>query len=112
MDKRYMALNTSMLVLRLLEQRSMYGYQIIRELEQQSQMVFRLQEGTLYQVLHGLEQKGAVVSLQKTAENGRMRKYYEITASGKRLLQEKAEEWRTYETAVNQVMGGVLFGGL
>ena len=48
MDKRYMALNTSMLVLRLLEQRSMYGYQIIRELEQQSQMVFRLQEGTLY----------------------------------------------------------------
>ena len=59
MDKRYMALNTSMLVLRLLEQRSMYGYQIIRELEQQSQMVFRLQEGTLYPVLHGLEQLGA-----------------------------------------------------
>ncbi len=117
MDKRYMALNTSMLVLRLLEQRSMYGYQIIRELEQQSQMVFRLQEGTLYPVLHGLEQEGFVEAyrkqaLQKTAENGRMRKYYEITASGKRLLQEKAEEWRTYETAVNQVMGGVLFGGL
>lgn len=112
MDKRYMALNTSMLVLRLLEQQSMYGYQIIRELEQQSKMVFRLQEGTLYPVLHGLEQKGAVISLQKTAENGRMRKYYEITAFGKRLLQEKAEEWKIYETAVNQVMGGVLFGGL
>lgn len=112
MDKRYMALGTSMLVLRLLEQQSMYGYQIIRELEQQSQLVFRLKEGTLYPVLHGLEQQGAVISFQKTAENGRTRKYYEITSQGKGLLQEKAEEWKTYETAVNQVMGGVLFGGL
>lgn len=110
MDKRYMALGTSMLVLRLLEQKSMYGYQIIRELEQQSRMVFRLQEGTLYPVLHGLEQQGAVVSVQRTAENGRMRKYYEITSHGRKLLQDKTEEWKTYETAVNQVMGGVLFG--
>ena len=70
MDKRYMALGTSMLVLRLLKQQCMYGYQIIRELEQQSQMVFRLQEGTLYPVLHSLEQQGAVTSFQKTAENG------------------------------------------
>ena len=110
MDKRYMALGTSMLVLRLLEQQSMYGYQIIRELEQQSQMVFRLQEGTLYPILHGLEQQGAVVSVQKTAENGRMRKYYEITTQGKKLLEEKAGEWKAYEAAVNRVMGGVLFG--
>ena len=110
MDKRYMALGTSMLVLSLLKQQSMYGYQMIRELEQRSQMVFRLQEGTLYPVLHSLEQQGAVISMQKTAENGRMRKYYEITSHGKKLLQEKAEEWTIYETAVNQVMGGVLFG--
>lgn len=110
MDKRYMALGTSMLVLRLLEQQSMYGYQIIRELEQQSQMVFRLQEGTLYPVLHSLEQQGAVTSFQKTAENGRMRKYYQITPDGQKLLEEKNQEWKTYEKAVNQVMGGVLFG--
>ena len=38
------------------------------------------------------------------------RKYYEITTQGKRLLKEKTEEWKVYETAVNQVMGGVLFG--
>ena len=106
------AASTAMLVLALLKQGEMYGYQIIEELDRRSEHVFQMKEGTLYPVLHGLEQKGAVVSLQKTAENGRMRKYYEITASGKRLLQEKAEEWRTYETAVNQVMGGVLFGGL
>ena len=45
MDKRYMALATSMLVLKLLDRQSMYGYQIIRELEQQSQNVFRLPSG-------------------------------------------------------------------
>ena len=112
MDKRYMALGTSMLVLRLLKQQSMYGYQIIRELEQQSQMVFRLQEGTLYPVLHSLEQQGAVTSFQKTAENGRIRKYYQITPDGQKLLEEKNQEWKTYEKAVNQVMGGVLFGQL
>ena len=46
MDKRFMALGTSMLVLKLLENQSMYGYQIIKELDQQSQQVFSLQEGT------------------------------------------------------------------
>lgn len=110
MDKRYMALGTSMLVLRLLDQQSMYGYQLIRELERRSQKVFCLQEGTLYPILHNLEQLNAVTSTQKTAENGRIRKYYEITLYGKKLLQEKTREWEVYQTAVNQVLGGVQFG--
>jgi DNA-binding PadR family transcriptional regulator len=109
MDKRYMALGTSMLVLKLLKQQSMYGYQIIRELEQQSQNVFRLQEGTLYPVLHTLEQQGAVTSLQQTSENGRLRKYYALTTHGETMLDEKLKEWEIYQTAINQVIGGVLF---
>lgn len=113
MDKRYMALGTSLLVLKLLEQEDMYGYQIIRELESRSQNVFSLQEGTLYPVLHTLEQQGAVTSFQRTADNGRIRKYYTLTTSGRKLLTEKEQEWATYETAVNQVLtfnGGVIFG--
>lgn len=108
MDKRYMALGTSMLVLKLLHQQSMYGYQIIRELEQQSRNVFQLQEGTLYPILHTLEQQGAVTSYQQTADNGRLRKYYAITTYGQKLLDEKLKEWQVYQTAINQVMGGVL----
>ena len=110
MDKRYMALGTSMLVLKLLEQQSMYGYQIIRELEQQSQNVFQLQEGTLYPILHALEQQKAVIGSRQTADNGRIRKYYAITPFGKQMLKEKVQEWEVYQTAVNQVIGGVLFG--
>lgn len=109
MDKRYMALGTSMLVLKLLKQQSMYGYQIIRELEQQSHNVFRLQEGTLYPVLHTLEQQGAVTSFQQTSENGRLRKYYALTTHGETMLDEKLKEWEIYQTAINQVIGGVLF---
>ncbi|MDO5348695.1 MAG: helix-turn-helix transcriptional regulator [Lachnospiraceae bacterium] len=109
MDKRFMALGTSMLVLKLLEGQSMYGYQIIKELEQQSERIFCLQEGTLYPILHSLEQQGAVISVIKQAENGRSRKYYEITTQGKRLLREKQEEWNVYQSAVNRVMGGVQF---
>lgn len=110
MDKKYMALGTSMLLLSLLNRQDMYGYQIIRELERQSQEVFCLKEGTLYPLLHSLEQQGAVRSQQKTADNGRERKYYSITDSGKKLLNEKLEEWNTYQNAVNHVLGGVLFG--
>ncbi len=109
MDKRYMALGTSMLVLKLLNYQSMYGYQIIRELEQQSRDVFKLQEGTLYPILHTLEQQGAVTSYQQTADNGRLRKYYAITTHGQTLLKEKSKEWEVYQTAINQVMGGVQF---
>jgi DNA-binding PadR family transcriptional regulator len=109
MDKRYMALGTSMLVLKLLKHQSMYGYQIIRELEQQSQNVFQLQEGTLYPILHTLEQQGAVTSYQQTADNGRLRKYYAITTHGQKMLDDKLKEWEVYQTAINQVIGGVLF---
>ena len=108
MDKKYMAVGSSMLILKLLEQQDMYGYQIIKELEIRSERVFTLKEGTLYPLLHALEQ--AVICEQRTAENGRERKYYIITESGRKLLQDKLKEWDSFQTAVNQVIGGVLFG--
>ncbi len=109
MDKKLMAISTSMMVLKLLEKQEMYGYQIIKELEKQSEKVFVLKEGTLYPVLHSLEQQGAIDSFEQVAETGRLRKYYRITEEGKKLLKEKAEEWDTYRKAVNKVMGGILY---
>lgn len=68
-----------------------------------------VQEGTLYPILHTLEQQGAVTSYQQKADNGRLRKYYAITTHGQKLLDEKLKEWEVYQTAINQVIGGVLF---
>ena len=98
MDKKMMAASTSMLLLKLLEEEDMYGYQMIRKLEERSDHVFSLKEGTMYPVLHALEEQGAVESYEKAAESGRMRKYYHL---GK-----KKEEWEKYEKAVHAVLEG------
>lgn len=88
----------------------MYGYQMIKELEQKSENVFELKEGTLYPVLHSLEEKLAIVCYEKTAENGRIRKYYQLTKQGRKLLEEKTKEWESYQRAVENIMkGGILF---
>lgn len=110
MDKKMMAMGTTMLVLKLLEEEDLYGYQMIRKLEERSNSVFSLKEGTLYPILHGLEEQGAVESYQKAAETGRMRKYYHLTKKGKKLFKEKREEWEIFEGAVQNVLkGGVSF---
>ena len=106
MDKKMMAMGTTMLILSLLEEEDLYGYQIIRLLEERSNRVFSLKEGTLYPVLHGLEVQDAVESYEKLAESGRKRKYYHLTNHGKKLLKEKKREWSLYEKAIHDVMGG------
>ena len=112
MDKKMMAVSTSMLVLKLLEEGDLYGYQMIRLLEERSARVFSLKEGTLYPILHSLEEQGAVESYEQYAENGRKRKYYHLTKGGGKLLKSKQQEWQEYERAVRNVLkGGVGFAG-
>lgn len=106
MDKKMMAASTSLLLLKLLEEEDMYGYQMIRELEERSEHVFSMKEGTMYPVLHALEEEGAVESYEKAADTGRIRKYYHLTGKGQRLLKKKQDEWETYEKAVRAVLGG------
>lgn len=110
MDKKLMNISISMLLLKLLEEQDMYGYEMIKELEFRSENVFSLKEGTLYPVLHGLETDGAIESYEKVAETGRMRKYYHITKNGTKLLAEKTGEWDTYQRAVHRVIGGDVYG--
>ena len=87
----------------------MYGYEMIKKLTEKSENVFELQEGTLYPILHSLEEKNYITSYwDKTAS--KKRKYYSITNEGKKHLKEKKEEWKTFSCGINQVVGGVLFG--
>ena len=87
----------------------MYEYEMIKKLTEKSENVFELQEGTLYPILHSLEEKNYITSYwDKTAS--KKRKYYSITNEGKKHLKEKKEEWKTFSCGINQVVGGVLFG--
>ncbi len=108
-DKSLVSGSTSMLILRLLEEKDMYGYEMIENLRSKSGNVFELKAGTLYPLLHGMESKGFLNSYEQE-EAGKVRKYYCITREGSRILGEKREEWKVYAHAVTDVlsMGGAL----
>ena len=108
-DSELMKGSTSILILTLLERQDMYGYQITQLLKEKSENVFELKEGTLYPMLHGLENENAVQSYWLDADNGKRRKYYRITLDGRRLLNHKKSEWQLYTRVVNSVIGGGCF---
>lgn len=98
---------TTLLILGLLSDGAMYGYQMIEALKARSNDVFALKAGTLYPLLHALEQEGLVVSYEVQQEAARPRKYYQLTDDGNRALEEKRKKWKRYAQAVNTVLGGV-----
>ncbi len=102
-DKSLISGSTSMLVLRLLEEKDMYGYEMIEKLREKSKNVFELKAGTLYPLLHGMVAKGLLSSYERE-ETAKVRKYYHITREGSRLLEEKKEEWSVYSQAVLNVL--------
>lgn len=105
-NKNLITGSTAMLILKLLDGEDMYGYQMIDILAKRSNDTFSLKAGTLYPLLHDLERKDMVNSYEKNADSGRVRKYYSITKKGKKVLNEKEDEWRTYVNAINQVLRG------
>lgn len=103
MDKNLIQGSLNMLILRLLEEKDMYGYEMIDTLRCRSNDVFELKAGSLYPLLHGLEAKGFVTSYED-GSSGKLRKYYHITKAGKKILKEKTEEWKEYANAVTSVL--------
>ena len=92
-----------MLILHLLAERDMYGYEMVTELARRSSDVFRLKEGTLYPLLHRLEKEGSV-SAYEERKDGRVRRYYRLTRKGGEKLRERTEAWEKYAGAVNAVL--------
>ncbi|WP_167957606.1 PadR family transcriptional regulator [Anaerosporobacter faecicola] len=108
-DKALLSGSTSMLVLKLLEEKDLYGYEMIESLRTRSNNVFELKAGTLYPLLHSLEDKGFLISYEKEI-SGKSRKYYSITKSGIKHLKQKKEEWNAYSKAVVGVLSCVMEG--
>mgnify|MGYP000884153315 CR=1 FL=1 len=97
--------NTTMLVLSLLTEQDMYGYQMIETLAERSQNVFELQAGTLYPILHTLQKEGFVEAYEQDAGQARVRKYYHITKRGGKNLAEQKKSWKRYSDAIDRVLG-------
>ncbi len=102
-DKTLISGSMTMLLLKLLSDKDMYGYEMIDTLRQRSQNVFELKAGTLYPLLHSLEDKHLLTSYEQEVL-GKVRKYYSITKEGKSLLKSKETEWKEYSKAVTKVL--------
>ena len=103
-DKSLLSGSTTLLVLSLLAEGEKYGYQMIQELAAKSDNTFQMKEGTLYPILRGLENSGAVTAYRQVSPAGRERKYYHLTEKGRKQLAEETRQWRAYEGAINAVL--------
>lgn len=104
-NKELLKGSTTILILSLLNKKEMYGYEMIKEIDARSKGVFSFKEGTLYPILHGLENENFIESYWEAGEGKRKRKYYKITEEGKGILKEKEDEWKLFTSTVNQVIG-------
>ena len=82
------------------------AFLMTEELKRRSDDTFRLKAGSLYPLLHGLEEKGFVSAYEREATAGKPRRYYHLTQEGHRALHEKEEAWNVYARAVGQVLKG------
>lgn len=96
--------STALMVLRVIAEEDMYGYRIIREIAFRSKDTFKLNEGTLYPILHMLEKEGHLTSYDGKSETGRSRRYYRITAGGRLYLTARIQEWELFSDAVTMVL--------
>lgn len=99
-----------MILLRLLANKDMYGYQIIQEVKELSNNYFSLQEGSLYPILHSLQNDELINSYWEETTNIRKKKYYTLTESGKKALAQEQREWKKYSNCINNILGGIEVG--
>lgn len=92
------------IILKLVSERAMYGYEIIKVINERTKGEFEWKEGTLYPCLHRLECAGLITSEWHEAASGRKRKYYTITRKGTGMLKNKTSQWAAFTSAVNAVL--------
>lgn len=92
-----------LLVLRLLSEKEMYGYELVQAIHEKTAEMLSLGEGVVYPALHALEASGALRSRRRTVA-GRTRVYYTTTPKGRRRLGELASEWNKISSIVRLVL--------
>ena len=93
-----------LLLLRLLEQREMYGYELVKAIRLVTDEAIALGEGVIYPVLHSLERNGSLRAKRKKV-GGRTRVYYAVTAKGRRRLARLQEDWERVQAGISSALG-------
>lgn len=87
-------------VLKLLQQREMYGYEMVEMLSKRTEGVLAMGQSTLYPMLYNLQAKGLVTSRRRQADSGRQRKYYALTKRGAKRLLAETKQWQAVVRAM------------
>src|SRR5665213_3204848 len=104
-DREFLTGTVGVLILSLLTERAMYGYEIIQEADRRSARQFEMKEGTLYPALHQMERDGLLRAEWQESDAGRSRKYYALTAKGRRQAQSKRQQWEAISAAMRTMLG-------
>jgi PadR family transcriptional regulator PadR len=93
------------LVLKTLELEPMHGWGISQRIQQISENVLQVNQGSLYPALHRLEEQGLIQAKWGASENNRQAKYYELTRAGRKQLTQETENWERLAGAVGRILG-------
>jgi transcriptional regulator len=96
-----------LLILKTLAEGPMHGWGISLRIQQISQEVLQVNQGSLYPALHRLEQQGLVAAEWGNSENNRQAKFYQLTRDGRKQLAEEARNWERLSSAVARVLAGL-----
>jgi PadR family transcriptional regulator PadR len=96
---------TPLLVLTVIRDGELYGYEIAQKIRERSDGAFDPSEGSLYPALHALESEGALVATWRDGDKGPRRRYYRITPHGQGLLAEHEREWAAFSVGVARALG-------
>lgn len=97
---------SELMILRLVQDQEMYGYEIVQAIAARTQAVLTPGEGVIYPLLHALEKDGALKSRRKSV-GGRSRIYYSLTARGSKKLAAMTDHWKALNSAVGAVLHAV-----
>jgi len=93
-----------LLILKTLALEPQHGWAISERIEQTSSDVLSIKQGSLYPALHRLERRGWVKAKWRTTANNRHAKYYELTKTGRKQLEDEETAWRKLTAAVGQIL--------
>ena len=102
-NKELVGASTGILILQVLAVKPNYGYEIVRCVNEAADNFYTWQEGTIYPVLRKLEKQGFLRSQWETADSGRQRKYYYITARGREAITEGTAEWKGFYQIIMRI---------
>lgn len=112
MNKEMMKGSIDILLLSLIQKEDLYGYEIAKRLKEKSNELYSMGEGTLYPALQRLEKRKLVKSYWGESEGGGRRKYYSITETGKKELNERLKDWDLLNNLIKTCREGFLCSSL